>query len=154
MTTLGAGFSAAGSSPAGTGDVVEADGPSANLFRDATGAQRTARAINPATGQYTFNADGSASGMTGPQQLVLLRIKTEKDKSAIPGFGKRANGAKVNERTSREVQLAIEDCLADIIANGTIELLSVDVERSAKSQIYGVAKWRDLTTNTEQQTGF
>ena len=41
-------------------------------------------------------------GMTGPQQLVPPHQDGE-GQERDPGFGKRANGAKVNERTSREV---------------------------------------------------
>lgn len=150
--SLGAGFSAAGECPAGTGDVDQGAIPSGNLFVDAFGVRQDARAINPATRQYTLNSDGSMSGMLGSLQLVQLRIQTLRDSSALPGFGKRSAGGVITDQTTRRVQADVEESLADLVAAGVITIISIAVERSAKSQIYGLVTWRDLSTGIEVPT--
>jgi hypothetical protein len=150
--SIGAGFAAAGECPAGTGDVDQGSIPSGNLFVDASGVRQPARAINPTTRQYVLNSDGSMSGMPGSLQLVQLRIQTLRDSSALPGFGKRAVGGVVTDQTPRRLQADVEECLADLVASGIITIVSIDVQRSAKSQVYGVVTWRDVASGIEVPT--
>lgn len=150
--SLGAGFSAAGTSPAGTGDVDQATIPSGNLFVDANGVRQPCRKIDPATRQYVLNDDGSSSGMPSSLQLVQLRIQTLRDSSALPGFGKRATGSVVNERTAPRVKVDVQDALSDLVTSGIIRIISVKVERANPTRIYGVVRWDDLTTGIEHAT--
>ncbi len=150
--SLGAGFSAAGTSPAGTGDVDFATVPSGNLFVDANGVRQACRLIDPASRQYVLNSDGSSSGMASAAQLVQLRIQTLRDSSALPGFGKRNTGGKVNERTARQVKTDVEECLSDLVVGGVIRLVEVTIERAGASRIFGLVKWVDLSSGIEMGT--
>lgn len=145
----GAGFSAAGTSPAGTGDVDFATVPSGNLFVDAYGVRQSCRLIDPASRQYVLNSDGSSSGMASAAQLVQLRIQTLRDSSALPGFGKRDTGGKVSERTARQVEIDVQESLSDLVVGGIIRLVKVSVERAGASRIFGLVKWVDLSTGIE-----
>jgi len=150
--SLGAGFSSAGGSPAGTGDVDQGTIPSGNLFVDANGVRQNARAISPVTRQYVFNDDGSISGMASSLQLVQLRVQTVRDSSALPGFGKRASGGVVTDQTPRRVQNELEEALADIVASGIIAIVSITVSRATPTRIYGILLWRDIASGIETPT--
>ncbi len=108
--------------------------------------------IDPQSRQYVLNDDGSAQGMIPSRQLVQIAIQTVKDSSCLSGFGKRATGGVVNERTAKQVRLDIEDALSALVQGRTIQLLSVEVQRPTPTRITAVVRWLDLATNIEQAT--
>ncbi len=147
--TLGAGFSAAGFSPAGFGDIDTAAAPASDNLVDANGAQQTARAIDPATGQYILNADGRAQGMPRTRQLVLLRIKTVLNSSVVKDLGMRKQSEDRSAIVDRRIQANLADALADLVKLGMVEILSNDVTNDSPSRDRAILRWKDLTTGQE-----
>jgi hypothetical protein len=149
MTILGAGFSAAGFCPAGFGDIVTAPAPATDNLIDENGVQRNARAIDPITGNYILRSTGRAQGVSRSKQLVLIRLRTVLNSSAIKGLGLRDTGADRNVVIDRRTKANITDALQDLVDAGTIALLNVSVNPELPWRERIKVVWRDLQTSQE-----
>jgi hypothetical protein len=148
---LGAGFSAAGSCPAGFGDIVQAPAPATDNLIDDKGIQRTARAINPITGDYILRASGRAQGVSRSAQLVLIRLRTILNSSSVANLGLRASDGDRSAVIDRRTQANITDALQDLVDAGIIELISVTVNADLPWRQRPLVRWRDLSTGAEEQ---
>ena len=148
--TLGLGFSALGFAPFGTGDIDAAPAPATDNLIDDKGVQRTARAIDPVTRDYVLRASGRAKGVSRATQLVYLRIQTALNSAAISGFGLRETSGDRSAVIDRRVQANLADALSDIVKNGTIALLAVDVNSELPWRQRIKLRWRDLSTGAEE----
>lgn len=150
MADLGAGFSAAGFSPAGTGDVTLAAAPATDTLIDSDdGSQQSARKIDAATGQYVLSASGRIQGMPRVRQLVLLRIKTVLNSSTIAGLGLARMGGDRNGSSVVRFQNAITAALQDLVTGQLVQIVSITAATDTPTRIRGAVRWRDLTTSTE-----
>ena len=147
--TLGAGFSAAGLSPAGFGDIVTAAAPATDNLIDEFGVQQNARAIDPSTGQYILRSTGRAQGMPRVRQLVLLRVRTVLGSSAVSSLGFAAPGGDRDEHTGKRIEAAFAAALSDLVKANLIAIVSVTFSADTNTRERGQLIWRDLTTNTE-----
>jgi hypothetical protein len=147
---LGAGFSAAGFSPGGFGDLEEAPEPATDNLIDENGVQQTARAIDAATGEYILNASGRAQGMPRARQLVLLRIKTRFGSAAIPGLGVRDQGGDRDIVAERRLKADLTAAVDDLVQAGIIRVLSVDVAADSPVRERALLRWEDLTTGQQE----
>ena len=146
--TVGAGFSASGFSPAGTGDVDQPAVPTGNLLKDAKGASQNARQIDPATRQYVVDSTGALAGMNGVSQMVLLRLMTLKNSSTIPGFGKNAPPKDMGSNITQRISADVRDALNDMVAARLILINAISVLTSTSTQVTTYVKWTDLTDAT------
>ena len=144
--TLGAGFSAAGFCPAGFGDIDAAPAPVTGNLIDDKGVQQTARAIDPATGDYILNASGRVQGMPRSRQLVLLRIKTRLGTSTIASLGMRDQGGDRSIVADRRLQADLAAAVDDLVQSGIIDVLSADVFAESNVRDRALLRWRDLAT--------
>lgn len=150
MADLGAGFSAAGFSPAGTGDVTLANAPATDILIDSDdNSQQSARKIDAATGQYVLSASGRIQGMPRVRQLVLLRLKTVLNSSTIAGLGMAAMGGDRNGSTVSRFQNAITAALADLVTGKLVAIIAIAAATDTPTRLRGAVRWRDLTTATE-----
>jgi len=153
--SLGAGFSAAGFSPGGLGDVDLAPVPTANLLIDAdNGRQQNARKINPYTKQYVTDATGALQGMSGISQMVLLRLLTVRNSSALANFGRASSPKVVSANTLRQIQSDVNQALADLVLARLVVVNSVSTINPSPTQVDCFVLWTDLTTGIEQSTAF
>lgn len=153
--SLGAGFSAAGFAPAGTGDVDLAPVPTSNLLIDAvTGVQKNARKLDPYSRQYVLDATGAIQGMSGIQQMVLLRLQTVRGSSALPNFGKAASPKLVTANTLRQIQSDVTQALSDMVLQKLIVIGDITTQQVSPTAIDCYVRWTDLTSNTEYTTTF
>lgn len=148
--TVGAGFSAAGLSPAGLGDVDTAPTPNFAVLVDAvTGKQQTARKIDPSVRNYVLDYNGGVQGMSGIQQMVLLRVKTALNSSALPGFGlQQLGGTKVTPNFQRTITAAITNALQDLVTAKLISIAGIQIQQPSNTQYQTTVTWMDLTTGT------
>jgi hypothetical protein len=147
--SLGAGFSAAGFSPAGTGDVDTASAPPTTNMVDEKGAQQSARAIDAATGDYILNADGRFRGMPRVRQLVLLRIRTLLNSSAINRLGLEQLAGDRDSGTPRRFENSLRAALSDLVTAKLVTIIDITSAVELPTRLRGALRWRDLTTNQE-----
>jgi len=136
--TLGAGLSASGLSPAGFGDIDQLPAPATENLVDAHGVQQSARAIDPATGQYVQNADGRFQGMPRVEQLVVLRVRA----MTLPA-------GDVTPDLTQRLKTMMATGLADLVSRGLISIVSVVAFAESPTRQRAALKYRDLTTNKE-----
>jgi hypothetical protein len=142
----GAGLCPAGAAPYGFGTPDAAPIPGGRIFRNTrTGEGLTSRMLNPVTGDYDVDAYGRITGMTSGQQLVALAIRNvaEPRLRSIQVIG--AN-------FQRQVEEVLRVALAPIVARGLIAIVAILVERTGTSRSFARLRWRDLSTNEEQET--
>ena len=147
--SLGAGFSAAGFSPAGTGDLDLAPAPATDIMVDEKGVQQSARRIDPATGQYVLGPSGRIQGMPRARQLVLLRIKTVLNSSSVAGLGLEQASGDRDQNATRRIQNQLSAALADLVTAKLIAILSITAATETPTRIRGALRWKDLTTSQE-----
>ena len=145
----GAGFAPAGFSPAGTGSVATATAMATDNLIDDRGAQQSARAIDPATGQYVLRSTGRSEGMPRVRQLVLIRVRTVLGSSAIAGLGVAQVGGDNTVTAQRRLQGTLEQALSDLVKAKLVAIVSVTLSSDVPTRLRAALKWRDLTTNQE-----
>ncbi len=116
-----------------------------------TGLPQGARKIDPSTGEYLYDTYGRIQGMSGVQQLVLLRGATLLNSSAVSGLGLARPSGVAGKDYVRRLQQEVFTAMKDLTDNKTIEILEVTVEAEG-SRFRRNMKWVDLTTFTEQVT--
>lgn len=150
---LGAGFAPAGTSAAGYGVPDSATVPNNALLPDVrTALPMTGRFINPATGDYSFTADGRIQGMATVPQLVLLAIMTVQGSSVIPTLGETFT--KIQEQgpnLAQQMNAAMTNALSDLVKRKYVKINSVTVQQSPSNIDAAtiLMKWTDLTTGLE-----
>ncbi len=136
--SLGAGFSQAGFSPAGFGDVDQLAAPATENLVDAKGVQQVARAIDPATGQYIQNADGRFQGMPRVEQMVVLLVRAMQ----LPS-------GDVTDNFNAKLKVLVASTLAPLVNQGLVTILDVVAYLEQPSRARAALKYRDLTTGRE-----
>ncbi len=151
----GFGVASIGTTVAGYGGVDAAPIQQQKILIDAnTGLAQNARKIDPSTGDYVRDIYGAVQGMSGVQQMVLMRAGTLLNSSAMVGLGMQGPtgviGANIIPRLEDEIRLAMKD----IVDSGLIKIMGVTVTRLPGQPIRRAFQWKDLTTNNEQETAF
>ncbi len=140
-----------GVGPYGIGTPDAAPVNAGTALTDAFGAVQGSRFINPRTRQYEFDANGRIKGMPGVANLVEMAFLTVDGSSAVNGLGiapaSGVIGANFIQRRTQQIQ----DALAQLVKAKLIEVVSVSVDATSRP-IQSVVRWRDLTTQTEQES--
>lgn len=149
--SVGAGFSAAGFSPAGWGDLDTAPAPAKDLLLDDKGIQQSARAIDARTGQYILNPSGRPQGMPRVRQLVLLRVKTVLNSAAVQNIGLARMSGDRTANAPKTLETNLRNALDDLVKAKLVNIVSVASTNDISTRILGYLKWQDLTTGQEFQ---
>lgn len=157
----GAGAASVGFSIAGYGGVDSAPVQQQTILIDPyTNIAQNARRIDQIKGQYVLNQFGQVAGMSGVQQLVLMRAATLLDSSAVPNLGLSLPSGSVGPNTTAALTQQIMNAMGDLISQGMIQVVRVLIAKDAGSQAYHrYFTWRDLTATgqnagIEQKTSF
>ncbi len=154
---LGIGFGGVGVVVVGYGGVDAAPIQQQEILIDAeTGIGQNSRKIDPRTGQYVYDEDDRVEGMSGVQQLVLLRVSTLINSSAVRGLGMSAPSGVIGNNIVARLEQEIRTAMKDLTSSGQIEILKVAVEKLSTGKMLRYFLWRDLTTTpgNEQKTAF
>lgn len=142
---IGAGFSPAGVSPAGSGVPTSAPANGGAILSDAQGNTHGARYINPTTRRHELDAFGRYKGMPALSHLVEHAFLTERGTSALPNLGLARVSGTIGANFARKREQDIRDALAFLTVPGFIEIVSIDVDTSRRP-VTSVVRWRDLST--------
>lgn len=117
----------------------------------ATGLSLSCRRLDPASGDYVFTADGRPEGWTTAQQQMFLALRTVRGSAAVAALGQDASTIQVKGSDyPRQLSTRINAAVASIVAQGLVEILSIQTaDRSADGGV-AVVRWRDLSTGLEQ----
>lgn len=112
--------------------------------------------VDSVTGQYTFDTYGRKTGMTGVQQLVLMRMKTLLNSSAMKGLGLAAPTGVVGPNTQKQLEQQVRLAMKDLLDAKVISFLGVTVQRMPNGAYWRHFDWRDLTVANPatEQTSF
>jgi len=116
------------------------------------GAQQSAAAIDPVTGDYLVDQDGNKLGMGAAEQAVLLAVKTTLGSSAVLSMGVAETPATRDERTGERLREAFRLALAGIEARGLAGFLDAAYAPRGASGANVVVTWRELSTGIVRQT--
>lgn len=142
--TYGAGRAPAGSARCGFGSPATSDAPGVAAIGEA-------RAIDPLSRDYTFDADtGQLERMSGAAQSVYIAVATRLDRSAVAGLGLSAMPDRKRASMRAEVSDSVRAALAHI---DTIEIVSIEFTKPAHAtrEVCRVT-WRDVATQEETAT--
>lgn len=151
---VGLGLTPLGTSFAGYGQVDTVAGPPKGIYIDAAnGQQWDSRKIDPFSGRYVKTASGTAQGMSGVQQMVLIAIKTVRNTAVVKNIG---NGAFAIQKVGRDVQKQISDALRlalkPLVDAKQVQISSIDFGTPPTGTAQFVTlRWIDVTTGLEQQ---
>jgi hypothetical protein len=115
------------------------------------GSPGQARLIDPDTRDYAFDEDGRTIGMSGVRQRVYLALATVRGSSAVASLGQGYTSIqRIGDNTTAQIENEINLALADLIADGSITLLSISIRRDTTitSRLSIVVQWRDNLTQT------
>lgn len=147
--TYGIGRTSAGTGPFGLGTPVAVPAATTNVLKDALGVPQGSRYINPVTRDYAYDTDGNAVGMNSVQQRVQLAVSTDRGTSTARDLGNRLKTIqRITDGFSKEVDTMVRECVADLLADGSITIEAIRVERLSglSSGAFVRMKWRDNTT--------
>lgn len=153
MPTGGMGTTPLGSGPYGVGMPSTTTVSTAQLFADGqTGTIGSGRKIDPGTRQYAFDSDGNPVGQDAIPQQVYLAYATVKGSSILADLGESFTevgtiGDDFQERLTALAQAPVQY----LIDQGSLELISVQVDRLGPSGAKIQVHWRDLTSGREGQ---
>ena len=144
----GAGFSAAGTSPAGFGDVDTAPVPANRMYVDQFGVRRNARRIDPATQNYVLDpVTGMPQGMSYVAQQVYLIVKTVLGTSALPSVGLPQSRRLNTGSFPKDLERDLRNALSGLVTKNLMQIVSISIVMNTNQQSYGSMRWRDLTVN-------
>ncbi len=148
---VGCGMCSVGLSVSGYGSVDAATAPTQTILIDAnSGLAQNARKIDAVKGQYVYDTLGRVQGMPGVQQLVLMRIATLLDSSAVKGLGLAAPSGVVGANVVRRLTEELSQALKDLVNAKIIQIVDVRVEKAPNSSVRRYLVWRDLTAGVHQ----
>lgn len=147
----GAGLCPAGITPAGYGYQPLGETAKPQAFRMPDGSTGEAAKINAKTGDFELDERGQKLGMTGPQQMVLLALKTMRG-SAATDIGIEPFPDRISEQTKRIVEARITNALADLRTRGIIELKSIEIVEPKEGALAITVVWRDVSSGTTERT--
>lgn len=85
--------------------------------------------------------------MTRAQQFVYLAVATDLGSSAVATLGNRLKTIKtIGHAFANELEQVFREALAPGVANGLIEILSIEAQRFRSTGAYVIIRWRDLET--------
>lgn len=144
----------AGLGPYGFGTPAAAPEPGGAVFREASsGAQLSARAIDPKTGDYIYDDYGRVTGMSAGAQAVYLACKVDLGTSSVPTLGQRLRAIdRITANFQRRVEETIRAALSVAVSTGLIKIIAIDTERMSERGVFARVRWRDLETRSEQDT--
>jgi hypothetical protein len=145
---LGLGIAPFGTSIFGYGSPDPAPIQQRGLLVNLDGTQGDGRRVDPATGQYVLDVNGRTVGMTGVQQLVLMRAKTVLNSSAVHGLGLEAPGGNYDQNAPLRLEKQLRLAFKDLTDAGVIQIIDVTIKRNASGVVFREMHWRDLTATT------
>lgn len=153
---LGMGVAPLGTSSFGFGIPDSILGPSSKiLISSQDGQAKTAKKLDPLSGQYVIDSLGRFEGTDTVPQLVMLRAKTVRGSSSLPNFGQSFTSIdRIRDNIQEEVTNAVNVAMDDLVRGKLIAINSVTIERFNTSGLIIVMRWTDLTTQLEQRTSF
>lgn len=146
----GFGIARYGTAPYGLGTPLTAAGNEGNVLADDTGKSQGSRVINSRTRRYEFDENGRAKGQINTQALVQLALLTVLGSSAMPRLGEEPSGGVIGANFAQKRKASIQSALADLVRRKLISVVSIEVDTKRKP-IFTLVRWRDLTTDIEQQ---
>lgn len=158
---VGAGFSSVGVSIAGYGGVDAGPVQQQTILIDATdGSNQNARKVDPYTGQYVLDQYGRVQGMSGIQQMVMMRAGTLLDSSAVTDLGLAPPPPTAIPGIEMTLKNQLTAAMKDLVDQKLIEITRVEVFKAPGSTVVQrFMFWRDLTVTganagIEQRTSF
>jgi hypothetical protein len=155
----GIGIQPAGTSPAGFGTPATGTAPTGTLLQQSGGAMSSARRIDPRTRDLVLNPHtGRVLGMNPVQQMVQLAVHTDKGSAAVREMGNELRKIdRITPNFERRCLTTLTNALKSLSDAGYIEVLGFSAFKAGRKdglqegQTYGRLRWRDLTTNAEQE---
>lgn len=147
---LGAGISTFGTGVAGIGNPSQATVITRRVYLDKFNNPGNVKFIDPKTGDYLFNEDGTLQGGDGMEQMVYLALVTVRGSSVVRNLGQNYSELRtIPDNFESLIREEIKIALSDLTENGLIRLDSVDVIRNINNlqRLEILIRWTDLTTN-------
>lgn len=155
---VGAGFSPMGVSIAGYGGVDAAPIQEQTILIDSnTGIAQNSRKVDPITGQYVYDTLDRVEGMSGIEQLVMLRAGTLIKSSAVFTLGMAAPSGVIGSSTQRKLEDDIRLAMKDLVDAKLIKIVSVSINQVPGGGGHVIRRfftWQDTSTGIEQDTQF
>lgn len=153
MPSTGFGSTPYGAGPYGLGTPDGAAVPGGKVLRNTfSGVPMGSRKIDTLTGRYEMDAYGRVTGMSDAQQLVLLRVKTDKASSAVRTLGHELRKLdRVTENFQKRVSDTYTNALADIVELGIIAVDSIKAVQVRPGATFVHIRFRDLSTEQEHE---
>lgn len=143
---LGIGECGCGSSAAGFGEHATMNSTSAKLFIKTDGTKGECALIDPNTGDYVLDMNGSKIGDDPVNQLVYLALLTQKGSSAVYDFGIDLQQDTISDSTQLIAKNAVQKALKSLIDQRLVDLISVNISIVYDAVSVGIV-WRDVTKN-------
>ena len=137
-----------------TGPIINLPSPTTDLT-DVNGQIQSARVINPITGDYELNANGTFTGQSVVWTSVYLALFTTLNSSAVYGLGNAiGNIPVIGTNITNQVTNVIKQALSSLIVQGLVSLTNCVVTQIAPSTLNVAVNWTDLTINSVGQNTF
>lgn len=150
----GFGTQSYGTSPYGVGTPAVATPLGGSVLRNPYTSKATgSRYIDPGGKDYVLDANGRILGMDDVQQLVLMAVSTTKGSSAMRTLGHELQQIdRITPNFARRADRTLRAAVQHLVDRKMISVVgtSVTVGRPGFGQVS--ITWRDLSTNTENET--
>lgn len=153
--TLGMGFCPLGFSLFGFGSPATLGMDQGfTLQENVNGVSRDARNIDQFTRDYVIDTDGIVQGQSAIAQQVFLAVSTTLGSSVVQELGSQFSNVKTFDASTFKNQMTniVQQCLADLIKNGSITLVDVVAQQNSNGIAGNVfIQWLDNTTQQINQ---
>jgi len=150
-TGLGFGSAPCAGTGAGIGTLVTSAALAASGFqRSTTGAVSSVK-IDGALRDITFDVYGNEEGMSDAAQCVQVAFGTMRGEIAVDQTAGVQWPKKLGDNAAAQMRAEAARVMAPLTSSGIAELVDVRIEVEGTT-LYGIVQWRDMRTNTEQQT--
>ncbi len=140
-----------GTAPYGVGTPSTAGGNVGSVLSDAFGASQGSRRVGTKTRQYEYDANGRAKGRGNTESLVLMALTTIAGSSAQAALGDAAPSGVIGANFVARRTASIRQALGDLVKAKSVAIISIDVDVTRRP-VFTLIRWRDLTTQSEQET--
>ena len=151
----GAGLQGAGVTSAGFGTPSTAAVPGGAFLRDTkTGKSFGARKIDPQTRDYVLDSNGRILGVDYVRHVVQMSVHTERYSSAVQEMGHMLRAIdRITPNIEQQIFTTLSEAVQPLVEQGLVEVVGftnfvagTDLNGMRRGAIYGVFRWRDLTT--------
>lgn len=116
---------------------------------------QSARVINPVTGDYELNSNGTFMGCPAIQTEVYLALFTTLNSSCVSGLGVAFNSIKIiTPNINKQVFSVVQQALASLINQNLMTLLSCNTSLAGPGQIQVQVNWQSIPQNLTNQPYF